>query len=100
MNEFEYCYWLMGIFELGTPTTLNAKQTYLIKEHLNLVKQRKYIFCNWLENFLGENEKDFLDNNQLNKILKKLRLEFLNIIDKSYPKELWSLLQTVHDSNI
>lgn len=97
MNEFQYCYWLMGIFELGSPTSFNSKQMYLIKEHLNLVTERKYNFCNWLEGFLDANGIESLENKNLNKVLEKLRLEFLNVIDKSYPKELWSPLQAAHD---
>ena len=37
MNERDFCYWLQGMFELQTPAMLNAEQTKLIKEHLELV---------------------------------------------------------------
>ena len=97
MSEFQYCYWLIGVFELGNPTVLNIKQMYLIKEHLNLVTQRQYNFCNWLEGFLDAHGTECLDNNKLSKVLDKLRSEFLNVIDKSYPKELWNPLQAAHD---
>lgn len=97
MNEFGYCYWLMGIFELGQPQTFSEKQVYLIKEHLNLVNQREHTFCNWLDGFLDAHGVGSMDNQKLNKVLEKLRLEFLNVIDKSYPQELWSALQAAHE---
>jgi len=37
MKAVEFCYWLQGLFEVGEPTELNAKQTDLIKRHLNMV---------------------------------------------------------------
>ena len=37
MKATEFCYWLQGLFELSDPTSLNDKQTDLIKRHLNLV---------------------------------------------------------------
>lgn len=97
MSEFQYCYWLMGVFELGNPTSFNSKQMFLVIEHLNLVTERKYNFCNWLEGFLDANGVEELNNKNLNKVLEKLRSEFLNVIDKSYPKELWNPLQAAHD---
>lgn len=37
MKSVEFCYWLQGLFEVAEPETLNAKQTDLIKRHLNMV---------------------------------------------------------------
>lgn len=37
MKSVEFCYWLQGLFEVGEPATLNAKQVDLIKRHLNMV---------------------------------------------------------------
>lgn len=37
MKSTEFCYWLQGLFEVAEPETLNAKQTDLIKRHLNMV---------------------------------------------------------------
>jgi hypothetical protein len=34
MKATEFCYWLQGMFELASPTTLDAEQTDLIKRHL------------------------------------------------------------------
>jgi hypothetical protein len=37
MKSTEFCYWLQGLFELANPQSLDARQTDLIKRHLNLV---------------------------------------------------------------
>ena len=37
MKSVEFCYWLQGLFEVAEPETLNAKQTDLIRRHLNMV---------------------------------------------------------------
>lgn len=97
MNEFEYCYWLMGIFELGQPKELNAKQLVLIKEHLNLVTYRKHTFCNWLEGVLDMNGLEHLSEKKTQSVLEKLGNEFLTVIDRSYPKDLWDALYAAHE---
>lgn len=37
MTPTEFAYWLQGLFELGRPTSLDARQTEMIKAHLALV---------------------------------------------------------------
>jgi hypothetical protein len=37
MKSVDFCYWLQGLFELAEPTQLNARQTELIKRHLDMV---------------------------------------------------------------
>ncbi len=37
MTSKDFCYWLMGMFELTNIETLNAKQVETIKNHLKLV---------------------------------------------------------------
>jgi hypothetical protein len=37
MTSRDFCFWLQGLFELGTPTTLDEKQLELVKRHLNMV---------------------------------------------------------------
>lgn len=37
MTSRDFCYWLQGLFELGSPATLDAKQTDLVKRHLAMV---------------------------------------------------------------
>lgn len=37
MTSRDFCYFLQGLFELGNPKTLNAKQVDLIKRHLAMV---------------------------------------------------------------
>lgn len=41
MNSRDFCFWLQGLFELSNPATLDAKQTDLIKRHLNMVFQHE-----------------------------------------------------------
>ena len=37
MKTTEFCYWLQGMFELSGVTSLDERQTDLIKKHLNMV---------------------------------------------------------------
>lgn len=37
MTSRDFCYWLQGLFELGVPVQLDAKQTDLVKRHLAMV---------------------------------------------------------------
>lgn len=37
MKSRDFCYWLQGLFEVAEPTSLDEKQTDLIKRHLNMV---------------------------------------------------------------
>lgn len=37
MTSVNFCYWLQGLFELGSPEALTAEQTEQIKRHLALV---------------------------------------------------------------
>lgn len=37
MTSRDFAFWLQGLFELSNPTTLDEKQTELIKRHLDLV---------------------------------------------------------------
>lgn len=37
MTSRDFCYWLQGLFELGEPQSLDAKQTELVKRHLAMV---------------------------------------------------------------
>lgn len=37
MKPNEFCYWLMGLFELAKPAALTPEQTEIIKRHLALV---------------------------------------------------------------
>ncbi len=55
MKSTEFCYWLQGLFELATPTQLNAEQTDLIKRHLNMV------FLHEIDKSYPEGEQDALN---------------------------------------
>lgn len=37
MTSRDFCYWLQGLFELGSPAVLDAKQTDLVRAHLAMV---------------------------------------------------------------
>lgn len=37
MTSRDFCYWLQGLFELGSDKTLDARQTDLVKRHLAMV---------------------------------------------------------------
>ena len=37
MKAHEFCYWLQGFFELGTPYELTSEQVKAIRNHLNMV---------------------------------------------------------------
>lgn len=96
MFEDCFCYWLMGILELGNPEYFNENQTELIKEHLILVKNedRRPYFLNWLEGFL-DTKKD-LSHLDIKKIKEKLQNEFILYIDKKYPEHFQAELTDLH----
>lgn len=37
MTSREFCYWLQGMFELNASTSLDERQTRMIKNHLDMV---------------------------------------------------------------
>ena len=37
MTSRDFCYWLQGFFEIGTPIGLSSDQLEAIKQHLNMV---------------------------------------------------------------
>lgn len=41
MNEREFCYWLQSAFELSGAKSFDEKQTELIRQHLQLVFEKK-----------------------------------------------------------
>jgi len=41
MNSLEFAYWLQGFFELANPKTLNETQVQIIREHLDMVFDKK-----------------------------------------------------------
>ena len=98
MNDFAYCYWLMGFFELINPTTVSEEQVNSIKQHLQLVNKKEGIFCNWLQGFLDMNDSKEWDTQQVQKIKTKLSQEFLKIIDPSYPKNEQKELLEIHQT--
>lgn len=63
MDSVDFCYWLQGLFELGDPKELNAKQVDLIKKHLNMV------FVHEIDPSYGDKEEQA----KLNKIHNDLK---------------------------
>ena len=55
MKAYEFCYWLQGLFEVGEPEVLDAKQVDLIKKHLNMV------FIHDIDKSYPADEKEKLD---------------------------------------
>lgn len=55
MKSVEFCYWLQGLFEVAEPETRNAKQTDLIKRHLNMV------FVHEIDASYPDGQQDALD---------------------------------------
>ncbi len=41
MTPENFCYWLQGLLEIGNPSTLDAQQVLIIKDHLNLVFKKE-----------------------------------------------------------
>jgi hypothetical protein len=41
MNSLEFTYWLQGFFELTNQKTLNETQVQIIREHLDMVFDKK-----------------------------------------------------------
>jgi hypothetical protein len=41
MTPDSFCYWLKGFVELGEPVTLSKKQLQILKDHLDLVFDKK-----------------------------------------------------------
>ena len=95
MNEFQFCYWLMGDFELNKPIQFNKSRVENVRAHLALVTKREHTFCNWLEGATALN--DSWDESQTAAVLKRLQAEFAKVIDPSYDKSLQSKLNDAHN---
>ena len=80
MNEVNFCYWLQGFFEMTESSTLNTHQIKMIKQHLNLVFDKKVQDTSDVSDELGK----ILEDNQLFVIsthnkLSKMQSEGLRI---------------------
>ncbi len=109
MTEQQFCYWLMGLFELGKPRTINYKQAFIIQEHLKLVPlpYLKNQFCAILKQdfftidlekslVIMNMQKVFFDEIKTKKILNQLSQEFVNYIDNNYPIDKIPGLYFIH----
>ena len=77
MKSSEFCYWIMGLFELSNTTTLDEKQVQMIKNHLKLV-------------FLYDIDPSYSDD-------KTLQAIFQNIHDGKKPFEGINIPQVVEN---
>lgn len=99
MKAQEFCYWLQGWFELANVEIIDIHQTYIIKEHLNLVFSQDVKannFCHALHGFFQIQENNCFDAQQTYRLKQMLREIFKNEIDPSYPLEEQELLQQAH----
>jgi peptide methionine sulfoxide reductase MsrA len=67
MKSMEFCYWLQGLFELEEPTSLNQKQTELIRSHLEMVfayDKTPSNYCVFLNGFFKISKPTEIDASQ------------------------------------
>lgn len=102
MKSVDFCYWLQGWIETSEPDVISARQTQIIKNHLELVfkyDNKPNHFChslNGLFNILG---LDTFNETQTQKLKDSLSQTFLNEIDTRYTKEEHQILDMIHHSN-
>lgn len=96
MHEFQFCYWLQGLFEILHPEHLDTNQVNCIKQHLELVEHKNGQFCNWFEGFIDSRGIEPWNNSTISKVQERLSNEFRTIIDPSYPPEIQEQLYTAH----
>jgi len=100
MTPREFCYWLMGPFEIAGLTELSAKQVSCIKNHLDLSLKcvpegGPFVF--WLQGALSGRES--LDARETGVVRDKLAGVFIHVIDPSYSDDpdVQAKLQAIHD---
>ncbi len=106
MNAREFCYWLMGHFELEPHAAngqgMGAPQTLTIRSHLALVaevdREHDNAFVEWLSVRLGSGATMNLDAAEVAKVKRLLAAQFKHVIDPSYGGDK-ATLQAVHDVN-
>ena len=76
MKSGEFMYWLQGYFELTEATSLDEKQTIIIKRHLDMVKyhekNKMHEFCAWFAGFLDLAKPSKIEEDEVMKIREKL----------------------------
>lgn len=96
MNNFNFCYWLQGYFELSESNSVPKETVSVIQEHLAIVQPKNGVFCSWLEGYLDMVGVDAWSEEVTKKIRAKLSNEFLTLIDPSYPKNEQEELHRLH----
>lgn len=79
MQEKDFLYWLKSTFDLFNATSFNEKQTYLIKEHLNIMLKSSpnSIFGNWLVSYFEFNEPAFINEKEV----QIIKIKLLKVLD-------------------
>ena len=102
MKDREFCYWLMGLFELGEPKEITANQVVVIEQHLKLVltnteDEIKIPIIFWLEGFLESKVIGGIDNRDMNVIIARLQKVFKHVIDLEPSKEQQANFNNIHN---
>lgn len=100
MKTVEFCYWLMGLFELGEPSYLTKKQVVIINRHLELTfitNPDGGPFVHWLQGALEG--ADEVDGRRTEIIKGRLNDVFLHVIDQTYTDDpvVQEKMQDAHD---
>jgi hypothetical protein len=85
MKSIEFCYWLQGMFELQNPTTLDAKQTQTIKNHLAMVfhhDPQPSNFCAFMNGYLKIQNPEVIGESQTTAIKNQLNAIFDHVIEQ------------------
>lgn len=90
MKSIEFCYWLQGLFELQDVTSLNQKQTEVIKKHLKMVfayDKQPNNFCVFLNGYLTIQNPDTISEPQTQVIRQYLDNIFSHEAKNTHTKE-------------
>jgi len=68
MTPEQFCYWLNGHFDLSDTNTLSEEQVKVIKEHLELVFNKKVAGINLFENIRTNKPSFYLSPDSLKPI--------------------------------
>lgn len=107
MRASDFCYWLMGYFEIGGPgiNYLDVQQIITIKVHLKLVEahdpKNKIDFIKWLPKaFVLVDDNGCLAADAVKLIRDRLNAVFTHVIDPSHgPQEHQNLLNEIHEQS-
>jgi hypothetical protein len=99
MKSIDFAYWLQGWFELTDNATISARQTAIIKSHLELVMKYDNApsqFCHSLNGLFTIINLQEFNETQTEKLKEQLSDTFLNEIDTRYSAEEHQRLDRIH----